>query len=168
MLHNSTMFWLVLTAAACGGSITPTATPEGAHDAAATDPAPPAEAPWTEQLERDFATAPVADLRVAGPSAMGGRSRDDLHSVLAAQQTRVRYCYEMARREGSEPEGTVTVRLGIGPDGAVQAAEVIENQTGSSSFGDCVLSAARRAVFPAAEGRIVVILPFALQGGGLQ
>jgi hypothetical protein len=114
-----------------------------------------------------ISSTPVADLRNAGASAFAGRSRRELLAAMNGQQSRVRYCYETARRAGESPEGSVSVRLSIGKAGDVQAAEVVENLTSSDSFASCLLTISRRIAFPADEGPLVVIYEYSMSGGGL-
>jgi outer membrane biosynthesis protein TonB len=158
------MLTLVLS---CGGTSAapPPETPAGGGAETAEPVEPPMPRISDPGLDPALVRAPIADLRTTGPSAVGGRTRDALRGVMEALETRIRYCFQLAQREGLTPSGTVSVQLAVGPDGTVKAAEVIENQTGIETFGECVLSIARRAVFPAAEVPVGVIYPFALQGG---
>ena len=152
---------------ACGAGTTTASPPtgtEGPGDGAAP---PPVADPVPSVPVEAISSTPVADLRSAGASAFAGRTRRALLTALDGQQSRVRYCYETARREGENPEGSVSVRLSLGKAGDVQAAEVVENLTSSDSFARCLLTISRRIAFPADEGPLIVIYEYSMSGGGL-
>ena len=152
---------------ACGAGATAASPATGTGGSDVGTAAPPIENPVPSVPVEAISSTPVADLRSAGPSAFAGRSRRELLAAVDAQQSRVRYCYETARREGENPEGTVSVRLSIGKAGDVQAAEVVENLTNSDAFARCLLTISRRIAFPADEGPLIVIYSYGLSGGGL-
>jgi hypothetical protein len=152
---------------ACGAG-TGTASPAtGTGEPDGGTPLPPVADPVPSVPVEAISSTPVADLRSAGASAFGGRTRRDLLAALDGQQSRVRYCYETARREGQNPEGTVSVRLSLGKAGDVQAAEVVANDTNSDAFARCLLTISRRIAFPADEGPLIVIYGYGMSGGGL-
>jgi outer membrane biosynthesis protein TonB len=153
---------------ACGAGATAASPATGTEGPdGGTTAAPPIENPIPSVPVEAISSTPVADLRTAGASAFAGRSRRELLAALSGQQSRVRYCYETARREGENPEGSVSVRLSIGKAGDVQAAEVVENLTSSDSFARCLLTISRRIAFPADEGPLVIIYEYSMSGGGL-
>lgn len=92
--------------------------------------------------------------------AMGSLDRGAIRRVVVRNLGQVRRCYETALAEVPTAEGRVAVRWVIGGDGAVIAATVTDNATGSAGLGECVASAVRRWQFPAPEGGGVVTVNY--------
>jgi hypothetical protein len=84
-----------------------------------------------------------------------------IRRVVLRNLGQVRRCYETALADAPNARGRVGVRWVVGGDGAVLAAAVTDNDTGSAALGECVATAVRRWTFPAAAaGTVNVNYPF--------
>ncbi len=98
----------------------------------------------------------------------GGLTQAQVAELVRARREEIVACYAAARAENPKLEGRVTLRLSVGPSGAVLARSIEEASEGvkASSVPGCVLAAVRSWTFAAsADGRPRRVLqPFLLAG----
>lgn len=93
---------------------------------------------------------------------MGSLSDAQVASVLDAQNDTLMPCYTQALGETPDLEGTTTINLMIGRDGAVSAAFHIGSTFGNQPFEECLVDVFEGWRFPTAESGVTrLLVPYA-------
>jgi TonB family protein len=104
--------------------------------------------------KQDVTTGPAVsrkgELKIETPADVAGRgtkssyrSPDAIQEVLLAHVPAVRYCYERELKRTPDLAGKVTVRITVGPDGAVTNAEIVNSTLNNERVERCILSRIR-------------------------
>ncbi|HLU68190.1 MAG TPA: AgmX/PglI C-terminal domain-containing protein [Kofleriaceae bacterium] len=131
---------VLLLAAACGGSDRPPADEPTASE-------PPPEVLSTDDEEDDE----VED----GLEVTGLKGRLDPHQIEAGvqpHQSALAGCYRAQLRRVRFLGGEITLKLVVGPDGAVASVQILESDLGSWPVEKCLLEVARSMTFPEPRG----------------
>lgn len=90
-----------------------------------------------------------------------GLSQEAVAKVVADKQKAFQTCIDNAlRRNPNLAVGNVTVVLTVGPSGAVKGAGIDPKKHEISDWGQCMMSAGRRIVFPGSDAETQLELPF--------
>lgn len=90
-----------------------------------------------------------------------GLSQEAVSKVVADKQKAFQTCIDNAlRRNPNLAVGNVTVVLTVGPSGAVKAAGIDPKKHEISDWGQCMMSAGKRIVFPGSDAETQLELPF--------
>ncbi|GEM_PF-2220930 len=81
----------------------------------------------------------------------------ELHRAVGAYLGGLRYLYNRALRRNPDLEGKFTVRMTVGPDGRIQALEVVESTLGDPELEKALLARIRRWTLPAVADRAVTV-----------
>jgi outer membrane protein OmpA-like peptidoglycan-associated protein len=102
------------------------------------------------------------------PTTEGAHDGPVIQAIVWRSPARaaVRRCYEMELLGAPDLAGTVTIRMEIGPDGAVGAVAASANTTGSEALARCVEEAVRAMRFPRSDGVTSVTYPFRFETAG--
>ena len=152
------VFALLLTAAACGGSQNPTPSSAGSSDDAA--------APAPTNAGAPVASAPVADGGVTvtvvdpsaansgGPKLVSVEAPDECTPVGVDFEKRARpklkECYATGKKKDPTLEGTVRIKMTIDPKGKIKTVKVVE-KTLPDVVADCMLKVVKATPFPEVE-----------------
>ena len=92
-----------------------------------------------------------------GPVEIGS-SEDaaSVKSVMKRYHGRVKACYERELKGNPDLAGKVSVSWVIGTDGRAVDTAIVQNLTGNSALGDCIMKEINRIRFPAPEDTIEV------------
>jgi TonB family protein len=104
--------------------------------------------------ERNVETGPAVsrkgELKIETPADVAGRgtksssrSPDAIQEVLLAHVPAVQYCYERELKRTPDLAGKITVRITVGPDGAVTNAEIVNSTLNNERVERCILSRIR-------------------------
>jgi TonB family protein len=101
------------------------------------------------------------------PNVSGSLSRELVQRIIRRHRAQVRYCYERRLAEDPDLAGRVTLRIQIGPDGAVRAARIGGSTLGDAEVERCITRMARRWRFPPPRGggSVQVSYPFLFRNG---
>lgn len=120
-------------------------------------PPPPPPPPEDSGKPEEKPKAKVA----SGPSpcskACTGSASGSLQSALSGRAAQSRGCYETALRNNATLEGTMTVAVKVGPDGAVCGARVVSDGLHDPGVTNCVVNKFSGARLPPAEGGCVEV-----------
>jgi len=90
------------------------------------------------------------ELSIEAPAEVVGRGRksiyrspDAIQEVLISHNAAIRYCYERELKRNPTLRGKITVRITIGPEGAVTNAEIISSTLNSERVERCILARIR-------------------------
>ncbi len=90
-----------------------------------------------------------------------GLSPEAVAKVVADKSKAFQLCIDQAlHRNPNLAVGNVTVVLTVGASGGVKGSAIEPRKHEGSDWGQCMLSASRRIVFPASDGETQVELPF--------
>lgn len=96
----------------------------------------------------------------------GKIDKAEVANVFRRRLTAIRYCYEKQLKLNQNLEGKITIRFTIGPAGRITTISVVENSTGDSSIGSCIVSKVQTWRFsPPEEGSVTFSYPFILSKG---
>jgi len=140
----------------CGGEgPTPPPKPIAAFDASPVSheddnvPLPP---PPDEPLP-DAGRGRVVFLDPCGPKTCTGTATDDLQTQIAYRVKQAHRCYDQALAQDSDLKGHVNLRVKIGSNGTVCAANVTSNDMGVDTVATCVANIFRSSrSFPPPKG----------------
>lgn len=96
----------------------------------------------------------LSEVRLVGdPVVGGGLDRDIVRRRTKVQVKDVAVCHDLELRRSPGLSGTIVVRLTLDEDGAVEDAELVDEDSdiGSPATERCVLEAVKRWTFPAPE-----------------
>lgn len=104
--------------------------------------------------------------KLGGKTGIGEISGDSVASVFRRRQSAIRRCYEKSLRTNPDLEGKVTIRFTIGPAGRITSISVVQDTTGDSAIGRCIVSRVRGWRFsPPRNGSVTFSYPFILSRG---
>jgi TonB family protein len=90
------------------------------------------------------------ELSIEAPTEVVGRGRksiyrspDAIQEVLISHNAAIRYCYERELKRNPTLKGKITVRITIGPEGAVTNAEIVSSTLNSERVERCILARIR-------------------------
>lgn len=90
-----------------------------------------------------------------------GLSQEAALKVIGDKSKAFQACIDNAlRRNPNLAVGNITVELNVGPSGAVKSANVDPKKHEMTDWGQCMITTAKRIVFPASDGETVVQVPF--------
>jgi outer membrane biosynthesis protein TonB len=97
-------------------------------------------------------------------SACGsGTSNATLNGAIRSRAGTAQGCYQRALREGGS-EGTITVSVSVGSDGAVCGANVVSDTLNNPAIAGCVLGKFRGSAYPPpTEGCVTVQVPISFK-----
>lgn len=102
---------------------------------------------------------PSPRVRVAAITVSGPLPREVASRIVRRSLNQVRFCYERELASDASLTGQLTLRLDVGPDGAVTANQVSAS-TMPESVDRCVSSVGRRTRFPTSSGASTVTIPY--------
>ncbi len=111
--------------------------------------------------------AVAPQIRVAQVRVTGALDSATLRGVIRRHALQIRRCYELQLQQHPGLAGRVVVKLTIGPDGSVRAAEIAASTLKDPVLHACILRVVRRWRFPAVAGGGVVEVryPFVFKPG---
>ena len=101
----------------------------------------------------------TATARVSTPSVRGSIPSEIVGRILVRHTNELRFCYERGLVRNPTLSGRVSLRLVIAPSGTTSSATVASSTLGDATVDACLLSAARRWIFPASPGIAIVDVP---------
>jgi hypothetical protein len=113
----------------------------------------------------DLGTAPTIKTSVKTEDLDVGDGVDatDVGKVVRANQGSLKWCYDNALKANPTLAGKIVIRWEIA-GGAASEVDIVDNTTGDSAFGDCVLKKVRRWQFASvADGEAKTTFVFAPQ-----
>jgi hypothetical protein len=132
----------------------------GSAQPALDEPPPPPPPPVVEEDAGKPDDKPKAKV-ASGPNpcskACTGSASGSLQSALSGRAAQSRGCYESALRNNATLEGTMTVAVKVGPDGAVCGARVVADGLHQPGVANCVINKFAGAKLPPAEGGCVEV-----------
>jgi TonB family protein len=177
----------LLLAIGCGGAAPPAASPNASPaavppvEAAAAQPpeAEPPPAPPAERADADkvsSAPKPVAtNVQQASvvdseKSLTGKLTQDDIRRILEKNGALFDTCYSVgATAKGKRDfRGTVTVKATIGPNGTVNAVQIIKSTAKNSKVDACVSDSFRKIKFPAPKNSAASVITFPIVFNGVE
>jgi len=116
--------------------------------------------------ERQGSTPPHENKRpeAAVVDSAGGLSEAEVRATIVQKQSSFRECYNLGRAGAGAFQGTITLRVSIGPSGAVSAVEVVSSTTKNLRVDSCVSDAVHRIQFSAKGGGAVIAFPIEFGG----
>ncbi|MFZ2087866.1 MAG: AgmX/PglI C-terminal domain-containing protein, partial [Desulfobaccales bacterium] len=104
-------------------------------------------------------------LKVKVLKVQGKLEEAQVQQALEAKIEQVEACYRQARKAGTRLPQQVTLKISLGPDGAVTAVQVTNPKGQASSLTQCLAAALKQAAFPKpAEGKAEVDIQLTLPG----
>jgi len=95
----------------------------------------------------------------------GNLSEAEVRATIVQRQSSFRECYDLGLAGASSGfQGTVTLRVSIGPSGAVASVEIVSSTTKNPRVDTCVSGAVHRIQFPAKGSGAVVGFPIEFGG----
>ncbi|MCA9538768.1 MAG: energy transducer TonB [Myxococcales bacterium] len=116
--------------------------------------------PTTDVPER---TTRAPKMPIQKPAeVIGGMDKEEIARAIRQHRNEFRYCYEKQLQSDRDLAGKVMVKFVIGPDGAVQVAQVLESTLGAPAVDECLRTRLTRVQFPPVQGGgyVVVRYPF--------
>ena len=160
---------LLLTGCASAPPAAPRAPATAATAAADTPDPPPA---GSKRLPSSIDCEPEPPLICQPPDCVsatgeagrriGSLDKEVIRAVIRAHLAEVRACYDAIAFTQTDAKGTMRVKLGIGPSGAVQTSCLVSSELGAASVDACVLERVLTWRFPAPDGGgwVIVTYPF--------
>ena len=159
LLIGGLIVWKVTGSSDTAKSPTPPPVATTAQPALDEPPPPPPPPPEEEDAGKPE-EKPKAKV-ASGPSpcskACTGSASGNLQSALSGRAAQSRGCYEAALRNNATLEGTMTVAVKVGPDGAVCGARVVADGLHDPGVTNCVVNKFAGAKLPAAQGGCVEV-----------
>ena len=93
---------------------------------------------------------------------IGSLDKEVIRAGIRAHIAEVKDCYDAIAFTQTDAKGTMRVKFGIGPSGAVQTSCLVSSELGAASVDDCVLERVLTWRFPAPDGGgwVIVTYPF--------
>jgi TonB family protein len=129
---------------------------------------PPARPGEVSRVVREFVFAPGVIAVRPFASTRGGLDKDVIMKVTKANQSQIRFCYEVVLQEKRSLAGKVAVAWTIAPDGSVQSATVTDDTMGDPRVAECVVARVLRWTFPepVGGGSVNVTFPWLFKTAG--
>lgn len=121
---------------------------------------PPATRGTVSSVARAFEFTPGGISAKPFDSKRWGLDKDLIMQVIKANQSQIRFCYEVVLQEKRSLAGKVAVAWTIAPDGSVQSATVTEDTMGDPRVAECVVARVLRWTFPEPFGGGIVNVTF--------
>jgi hypothetical protein len=102
-------------------------------------------------------------------TVLGALTREEIEAVIRRHEGDVRYCYELELQHDPDLHGKLALTWTIGPQGAVQEAELAETTLGGDAQVErCLLERVRGWIFPEPRGggQVVVTYPWMFKPAG--
>ncbi len=101
----------------------------------------------------------VGDVK-GSAGALGHRSTQQLHAVVAANRGRLEYIYNKYLRRNPDLAGQIELEITIEADGSVSNVRVLKSTVNEPGFVNEILNMVRRWKFPPIpEGRVIAVYP---------
>ena len=101
-----------------------------------------------------------AEIFDHGPLVLGSLDVSVVQRVIDANRQPIRYCYEVASRNGSAFRAKVAVKFVISAAGTVVGARVAQSTVNDAELETCILSRVKSYQFPKPRGGGVVIVTY--------
>jgi outer membrane biosynthesis protein TonB len=154
LLIGGLIVWKVIGSSDAPKPVTPVANTGSVQPTLDEPPPPPPPPPVVEDAGKpeDKPKTKVASGPNPCSKACTGSASGGLQSALSGRAAQSRGCYETALRNNATLEGTITVAVKVGPDGAVCGARVVADGLHDPGVTNCVINKFAGAKLPPAEG----------------
>ncbi|MGB1274284.1 MAG: TonB family protein, partial [Nannocystaceae bacterium] len=122
----------------------------------------PVDKPTVPVTEGKKDTQVTASVVFGTIQVSGNLDRSSARRAIRRRLNAVKTCYRTALSQNASLEGTATLEIKVGPDGATKEVK-LKQSSGNTTLDQCIIKGFRRVKFDAAEGDSTITVPVTLR-----